>query len=405
MHEILVFIWKILLKNRIYIIRWTGIIFLAAIVVSFIIPPVYTAETTLLPPEQSPSLLAMGLTGTSSGITGLSRLSGMLPGISSPSYLYAAILQSRTIREALVNRFDLLKRFSCRNSEDACRQLGKITGIHVTDEDIISIIVRHKDKNFAAQLANGYAEELEKFNTTKAITTYKRYRIYLEARLKDAGDSLYIAEEDMKKFQEHYRTVALDKEIVAEIEAIARLKGEIIFREVQKDINLQTSVAGNPLLQSQENELTAMKNILNQMETGSSANDAYHARELSIPMSRMPALALEYARLLRDVKIQETVYELLAQQYEQAKLLELKDTPSLQVLDRASPPTHRSSPRRFRFVLTITIIALLIAIAWFIIRESLLTVKARNHDLWMETYKNISGDLKNLAKWFHLRRK
>jgi hypothetical protein len=71
-----------------------------------------------------------------------------------------------------------------------------------------------------------------------------------------------------------------------------------------------------------------------------------------------------YADLYQQTKIQETVYELLTQQYELAKVQEAKEIPSVKVLDVAIVPTKKSFPPRAMIVLVGTIWGIVSAMVW-----------------------------------------
>jgi uncharacterized protein involved in exopolysaccharide biosynthesis len=73
---------------------------------------------------------------------------------------------------------------------------------------------------------------------------------------------------------------------------------------------------------------------------------------------------------LRDVKYYEFLYELLAKQYELAKIDEAKDATVIQVMDKAIEPDRRSKPKRVLIVFLITLLTLFVSIFWAFVRES-----------------------------------
>lgn len=350
---------EIMIKWRKVILRNVTIITIIAIVITLLIPNQYTAIATILPPstEQNvmTSLLAGGL---SMGLMGTSGLRTMLPGLATPSDLYAAILRSSYIRSKLVDKYNLKNEFKTKTYYDTHKILDEITHIKVSPEGIISVSVTYKNKYLAANLANSYIEELDRFNNETAMTTGKKYRIFVEQRLKETSDSLVRAEESLRKFQEQHRTVALDVEIENAIATIAKLKSEIILREVQKGAVASAGGLNNPYVANIEKELRELKKQLARIEFGTQDTTRKEfGAGFSVPFSRLPELSLEYARLLRELKIQEAVFELLTQQYEQAKIMESKDTPTVQILDRASPPEKKSFPKRSIIIVLVFIVS------------------------------------------------
>ncbi|MEO0226692.1 MAG: GNVR domain-containing protein [candidate division WOR-3 bacterium] len=357
----------IILKWRIFIIRNVFIVTLLGILISIILPVKYTATATILPPSQEQTtMLGIISMGVPSELASLAKFAGGVPGLSSPSDLYAAIMKSSRIKSEIINKYNLKKEFRVKTMYEASKALDEITKISVSLEGIISVEVTYKNKFLAADIANSYVEELDKFNTTISMTVGKKYRLFVEQRLNETKDSLNKAEEALRKFQEEHRTVALDIEIQNAIETIAKLKSEIILREVQKGAVASASGLSNPYVANIEQELRELKRQLARIEFGTQdTTKKEFGAGFSVPFSRLPELSLEYARLLRDVKVQEAVYELLAQQYEQAKIMELKDTPTVQYLDKASPPERKSWPKRsyiviFAFILGLSVNILLV---------------------------------------------
>jgi len=118
---------------------------------------------------------------------------------------------------------------------------------------------------------------------------------------------------------------------------------------------------------------------------------------LGVPFSQAPALSLELARLTRDLKIQETLFELLTQQYEQYKIEETKDTPTVQVLDKASPPEKKYRPKRANLILIAGIASLIIGIMFSFGLEYIERTKRRQPKDFKKLEEMISVVQKDLA--------
>ncbi len=393
--------WLIMTKHRRVLIINTVTITVIAIVISLLLIPQFRASATILPPGGEESTM-FGLLSSNlpAGIASLSRMTGVVPGLATPSDLYAAILKSGRIKGIIIKRFNLMEEFKTRTMIDAYKALDRITKIEVSPEGLISVTVTYKNKYLAADIANAYIEELDKFNRETAMTTGKKYRIFIEKRLKETEDSLARAEEALRNFQEKHRTIALDTEIEKVIETIAKLKSQIILKEVQKGAS---GGVNNPYTRSIEQELRELRKQLAKIEFGgrTKKNKEFGAG-FSIPLAELPEVSLEYARLFRDVKVQEAVYELLTQQYEQAKIMEAKDTPTVQMLDRASPPEKRFFPVRSRIVIFAFILSLIINIPIALFLDYLVDTKnnPKDHQTFNRITKDISRDLIKLKKLF-----
>jgi uncharacterized protein involved in exopolysaccharide biosynthesis len=388
----------VLIKWRKFIIKSIIIILILVLAVSFLFRSKYTASTTILPPSYQQNMM-MGLmsSGMSSELSALARMGGMFPGATNVSDLFAAILKSSRIMGVVINKYELKKVFKSRTGEDAMKALNEITRIRVSSEGIISIAVTYKDKVLAANIANSLVEELDRFMTQTAMTTGKKYRIFIEQRLSETEKNLSSVEDSLRTFQEKNRTVSLDVEVKNAIETIAKLKGEIILRQVQKGALSTVSQTDNPYLKNLDLELNEYEKALSKIEFGGLGDKQFGAG-FSIPFANLPKITLEYARLVRDVKIQETVFELLTEQYEQAKIMELKDTPTVQVLDYASPPEKKSWPRRGRMLIVTLILTFILSCLCAYFLEYMQSLK-KQPEIYGKLTKNVNiikDDLRSL---------
>ncbi len=373
---------------------------LVSVIISFCIPNQYTASTTILPPNPQQDMM-YGLISPSiiSSFGGASGLTTLLGGGSRPSDLFAAILNSGQITGAIVNKHNLRKIFKSRTFTDAAKQLQEKTKIGVTPEGLITVSVTWYDKRLAADIANTYIEELDRFNTETAMTVGKKYRIFIEKRLKDNTNTLAQVEVALKDFQERHRTIVLDEEIKNAITTIAQLKSQIILLEVKRDA-LATSVQiNNPYLVDINRELNELKKQLSRIEFGTKGQKTSEfGAGFAVPFSELPEVSLEYARLWRNVRVQSEIYTLLTQQYEQAKIMEVKDTPTVQVLDRASPPEKKSLPMRSRIVVLTSAFCLLLGIGGAFALESFEKTKRYpdHYKKWLDIWANIRSDVRTI---------
>lgn len=372
-------------------------------IISLLIPNQYTASTTILPPNPQQDMM-FGLISPSimSSFGGTSGLTALLGGGTRPSDLFAAILTSDRITGSVIRQYHLKKVFRTKTNHDTRKQLDEITRIGVTPEGMITVAVTWYNKHLAADIANSYIEELDKFNTEAAMTVGKKYRIFIEKRLTEAQDTLTRTEEALRKFQEKHHTIALDIEIQAAIETIAQLKSQIILNEVKKGAWSAAGQVGNPYLSNINNELRELRKQLSKIEFGQKGeNTREFGAGFSVPFSELPAVSLEYVRLFRDVKVQETIFELLTQQYEQAKIMEAKDTPTVQLLDRASPPEKKSTPKRTRIVILVSTLCLILGIVAVFVLESFENTKKypERYKQWLDIGEKMRSDFRS-AKAF-----
>jgi tyrosine-protein kinase Etk/Wzc len=360
---------EVIVRWRKFILRNVLIVAIFTAAISMVLIHKYRVTATILPPSpEQQSMLGMLSVNVPSALSGLARIGGgMLPGLTTPSDLYAAIIKSQRIRRTIIEKYDLKREFKAKTEIDALDALDRITEVSVSPEGLISVSVTYKNKFLATDIANSFIEELDKFNTETAMTVGKRYRMFIEARLNESIDSLALAEEKLRGFQEQHRTIALDIEIENVINTIAELKSNIILLEVKRGALSSSSQFDNPYFRDINRELNELKKQLTRIEFGRADSTKEFGAGFSIPLLRMPEVSLEYARLLRDVKVQEAIYGLLTEQYEQAKIMEVKDTPTVQILDEAKPPEKSSFPRRTIIVIIAIICSFVLSILYIFV--------------------------------------
>lgn len=395
----------VITKRRQFILKTVLIVTGVSVIVSLLIPNQYTATTTILPPNlQQDMMFGFVNPAVASALGGTSGITSLLTGGTGPSDLFAAILKSSRIKGALIDKYDLKRVFRVRTYHDASKQLDEITRIGVTPEGMVSVSVTWYDKYLATDIANSYVEELDEFNTETAMTTGKKYRIFIEKRLNENTDSLELAENELREFQEKHRTVALDVELENAIATIAQLKAEIILLEVKKAALGSPGDLNSPQIKNINRQLRELKQQLSKIEFGDTLeNKKEFGAGFAVPFSELPEIAVEYARRVRDVEVQAAIFELLTQQYEQAKIMEAKDTPTVQVLDHASPPEKKSQPRRSRIVIFVAIFSLILGIFGAFLLESFEQLKTQpdTYQKWTAIYEKICSDTKKAKVWFY----
>jgi tyrosine-protein kinase Etk/Wzc len=350
-----------------YILRFTlGAAVLTAIVV-FLMPNWYTAETIVLPPQQTSmsSALMSQLGGSSSA---LASLAGASFGLKNPTQLYAALFCSRTVEDAVIRRFELQARYRKKTMYDTRRKFEDHSTVVVgTKDGLIHITVEDRDPKLAAAIANGYVEEFRKLSESLAITEASQRRLFFEHQLADAKEKLSAAEEAMKSTEQSTGVLQIDSQAKALIETAAVLRGQVVAKEVQIQAMRSYATDDNPQLVATRQQLAALQSQLAKL--GGAGEDPESG--LLVPKGRIPEAGLEYVRRLRDVKYNETLFEQVAKQLEIARLDEAREGAIIQVADPAVPPDKKSSPHRALIVILVTIGAFIFAAYWASLRERL----------------------------------
>jgi tyrosine-protein kinase Etk/Wzc len=315
---------------------------------AFLIPIEFTAEAVILTPQQpQPSLSAMAQLsggGAGAGLSGLSLLAGF--GLRNPADLYVGILESRTIADALVNRFHLKEVYGDKYYQKARKHLARRTRIKTGKDTLIHVEVSDRDPKRAAQLANAYVEELSLRNATVALTDASQRRLFFEGQVAKEKGLLASAEIDLRNTQQVTGLVVPTGQAEALIRSAAQLHAEILSREAQL-AGMRTFVSDdNPRYQMVNREIGALRSELATLERGEHVDGTPN-----LPVGKLPQAGLEYLRRYREVKYHESLYEALAKEYEAARLDEAKAAPMVQVVDSAVLPERRSWPPRTLIIL------------------------------------------------------
>ena len=391
----------ILVKSRKLLITSFIIVCVIAAAVSLILPKWYTAETTILPPSEE------------AGGLGLSSLLSTLPGpglglglgaISEEMNILIAILNSRIVMEAIAKKFDLMKRYDAENMEETIETLQDHVSIEINDEGTITLRVEagtpflsteeedNEARKLAKDMANFFIEELDRVNTRLKVEKARNTRIFIEKRYHQNLKDLQRAEEEFKQFQQEYDAIALPEQTAAAITAAAELKAEIMAKEVEVNVLSKYVFNSHSDLRKAQNELNELRKkhdeFIHGSEAGMNGSGAGNeSKVLFLPFEEVPNIGLQYARLLREVTLQEKLLEFLLPQYEQAKIQEQKDTPTVQVLDPAVAPIKKSRPKRAIIVAIAGLTTLFILVTILSVSERVRMLE----ELDREKYEKISN--------------
>lgn len=319
---------------------------LVALGVSFFIPPTFTATTTFLPPQQQQSAAASML----QGLGALGGLAGVASGIKNPADQYISFLKSRSVQDALVQRFNLQKRYQVKFNDDALRVLSENVFITAGKDGLITIEADDHDPAFAAKLANAHIDELNKLLGRLAVTEAQQRRAFYEKQLENAKAKLSEAQTTLQS--SGIKEGALRAEPRMAAEAYANLKAEVTAAQVKLQSMRSYLAEQSPEFKLAQANLAALSDQLSKAESANaaSADDGYIAK-------------------YRDFKYQETLFDMFAKQYELAKLDEAREGGLIQVLDVAQPPERKSKPKKALISVVTGLIAGFAVLIFVFVRE------------------------------------
>jgi uncharacterized protein involved in exopolysaccharide biosynthesis len=332
----------IIIAARKFTILFATIVgFVIAILWVLTVQPSYTAKALIMPPEQAQST-ASAMLGQIGGFAAMSGLTGSL-GIKTPADLYIGILGSQSVIDNMVKRFDLMNVYHGHRLSDAEGGLKQVSKFIAGKDGMISISVVDHDPKRAAAMANGFVDELYKINNRLALGSAAQKRLFFEQQLAQEKERLADAEVALTKTEESTGVIAPSGQTEVVIQQIARLQAEITEHEVQLDALRTSSTDQNPDVIRLTTQLTGLREQLRDLENGT---NKHSPGDISITTANVPKAGLEYVRKERDVKYHQFLFDLLARQYEAARIDEAKSSPVIQVVDYANVPDKKSAPYR-----------------------------------------------------------
>jgi uncharacterized protein involved in exopolysaccharide biosynthesis len=366
----LAYLW-LLWEHRRFLLRAAICALLASTLLAFLIPASYESVTKLMPPEgQSGSGVGMlaALAGRAGG-AGLSGMAGDLLGVRNSGALFVGILGSQTVEDRLIEQFNLRHVYWVSKMEDARARLAEHTSVAEDRKSgIITIAVTDHDPKRAAAIARAYVTELDRLVAEVSTSSARRERIFLEERIHGVKGDLDVAARKFSDFASKNTAIDIPAQGKAMMEAAASLQGQLIAAESELSGLQQMYTSSNVRVRSLQARVNELRQQLDKLGgsdmSGDAKGDAKIDNALYPSIRKLPILGVTYSDLYRQTKIEETVYELLTEQYELAKVEEAKEIPSVKVLDAAVVPTKKSFPPRLAIVLLGTAVVMTLAMIW-----------------------------------------
>lgn len=325
--------------------------------ISLALPKTYQANTNLLPPQSNQS----GNAALLAQLGGVASVAAGFGGLKNPNDVYIAMLKSRTVADRLIERFDLKKEFGITSQERLRARLAGLATISSGKDGLITIVTEAKTPKMAAALANGYVAELSALTKVLAVSEAARRRVFFEQQLEQAKNNLANAEIALKGALDAHGVISVDSESRAIVETTGRLRAQISAKEIELGAMQSFVTETNPNYRRVQEELNSLKAELSRLENGrnSGVGDGKPSKE-----------GLQNIKVLRDIKYYDMLYQLLAKQYEAARLDEARDPTVIQVLDPAVEPERAIKPRKTYITIGAFAAGLFAAIFWVLFGEA-----------------------------------
>jgi tyrosine-protein kinase Etk/Wzc len=339
---------------------------LTGVVLSLLLSVRYTAVTTLMPPQQTPSTASMLMSQlTGSAASPLAAMAGGSLSLKNPNDIYIGLLHSRPVADAIIRRFSLAKLYRARDMTGARERLAEETVVASEKNGFLTITVTDHDKQRAAAMANAYTEQLRVLTRALSVTEASERRLFYEEQLKQARESLVAAELVFEQVQQSKGLVELDAQAKAMIEGLAELRAHVAAKEVEVQTLRTYATEHNPALERAERELSSL-----QAEAARSVQRNHSSGFGDLGLGDVPGAGMEYLRAEHEVKYRQIMFDLLIKQYDAARMDEAKDAAIIQVVEPAIAPDRKSSPKRALIVVLFTAAGLFTAgllalLAWW----------------------------------------
>ena len=343
---------------------------LIAVVVSLVIPPIYLAETKILPPQTGGVSMASVFASQLGSIGMPASL-----GVKTASDLYIGLIRTRPVLDYVIDKLDLMREFKSR--EVARGVLAE--NLKIKDDKrsgIITIGFQHRKPQDAANVANAFVEGLQNLNNNLAVTEAAQRRLFFEEQLKTAKENLIASENALKAFQQRTGTIKIDDETKAVMGTVAEMRARISAKEVQLRVMRTYATDDNPDFQRLREEAYALKQELLKIESNNRDED-----DATPTVGRLSSLGTEYLRRMREFKYNESLYEILMRQYGVAKLDEARNSAIIQSIEKAEAPENRIKPQRKRIVVNAGAIVFILSVIWVFSRRYYQVVMSKPENL------------------------
>ncbi len=356
----------VLARRRRFIALTTLAFTLIGTVFVFTRKPVFTAKTVILPPQQSGA--GAGIAAELSSLGALGGLAGGSLGIKNQTDQYIALFKSEAVENAMIRRFGLQKQYGEKLLSITRRDFEQSSKVSAdTKSGLITVSYTDPDPKRAALIANAYVDQYRHLSEHLAISEAAQRRLFFEQQLAESKNNLAGSEEALLQYQQKNGLVELNSQARSLIEAGASLRAQIAAKQVQIQGTQTYAAPDNAALVQAQGELASLRAQLAKLGgSGDITGD-----ELIVPGGKVPTATLEYARHVRDVKYNETIFNILARQFEVAKLDEAREGALVQVVDPALPPDWKSGPKRLTWMAASFALGFLLSCLWVLFRAAM----------------------------------
>jgi tyrosine-protein kinase Etk/Wzc len=385
-------------KYRWFLFWFVLVVTAGATAYALLAPKWYKATASVLPAEKNDLLSTLsGISGLAKGFSASKGLAA-LTGQNSESDRYIAILKSSTVTDDIIKKFDLRKEYDRENDyyEKVVKDWQSNSDLTIEDEGNLTITVYDMDPNKAATIANYMVERLNEINTKLGVQNAKANREFVEKRYFQSMNDITTLETDMKLFQQKYGVIAVPEQLEATVKSMSGIYIDLYKKEIEFNVLKQTYGDDHPMTSNAKIELNELQKKINQLNAGT--DPSQKEVNLLIPFKKAPELGNQYLKIYRNLEIQYKILEFIQPLYEQAKIEEVRNTPSVLVLDKAAPPDRKAKPKGTVYAMISFVTSILVG--YFIVFLMVLNQKLKETDPQRHNYilSSIKSDFRKILR-------
>jgi uncharacterized protein involved in exopolysaccharide biosynthesis len=383
---------SIIVSYRWFLIFFVLIITVGASLYAVFTPKWFKSTASVLPAENNDFLSMTGLSGLAKGFSA-SRGLAALSGTSTETDRFVAILKSATISNEIIKKFNLRKEYDLENTiyEKVVKEWQSNFELEVQDEGNLSITIYDKDPKKAADIANYLVRRLNEKNTELLIRNAVANKKFIETRYLQNLSDIANLETKMKRFQQKFGVIAVPEQLEATVKSMSEIYANLYKKQIELDVAKQTYGVDHPITHAGEIEVEELQKKINQLNNGTDASQK--DVKILIPFKQAPELGNEYLQIYRNLEIQYKILEFIQPLYEQAKVEEVRNTPSVLVLDNAFPADHKAKPKVLLYFLLSFVISISVAFVVVLIIETFSRLKMVDSNRYNDIRKTLQSDL------------
>jgi tyrosine-protein kinase Etk/Wzc len=310
----------------------------------------YSATVTFLPPAGESGVSALSLMNLSAAPLSL--------GGGASAEQVEVVFQSNATKRRIIDEFNLIKYFELEKSQNkfmtAAKRLKKYVmlesvekgGLGMTKTVSYSITCYNPSPDTAKMMADFTFAIVDSVIREISIDKAQRNRMFVERQIAFQNEKMDSLQTVFQAFQNTHKAYDVPEQAKLSLQAYADLKAAALLNELK--------------IASIRNEFTGQTHEMSELKKNQRVYDAklkeYEAGESPnvIPsLDRSSKLFPEYAKMLRDIEVQNQLILLLTKEFEQARLQEARDVSPLIIVDPPFVPEYKARPGRMAVLMTV----------------------------------------------------